>query len=348
MKYRVLPALVLAALGALAAPRAALAAADALDAVRDRGVLGCAVSNDEDDFSQFDAHGNVSAFGADLCRAVAAAIFPGGHAKVRIDTTGDEITAVRAVADGHDDLAFGTTPDPAIAVGLHVAYAPPFLIDGEGFLVNRGENIRAVAGLAGKRVCFVEGTPEAETVKTGLAARHVPFTPFPFSERGEMMGALATGHCDAVTGDVTELAAERLTLPALQRNGAILADTITTDPWSVVVRADAVRLLAVVVALQDGLVTAAERGVTRDDAARLRQRAEDPVVRRLLGADDWVGRAIGLDREFLLRALATSGNQAELFARDLGDPSPLRLPRGSNRPVASGGALISIPVGGGR
>lgn len=44
------------------------------------------------------------------------------------------------------------------------------------------------------------------------------------------------------------------------------------------------------------------------------------------------------------RSFAAIGNQAELYRRDLGDASKLRLPVGPNAPLEQGGALLSIPV----
>ena len=285
----------------------------------------------------------MSRFGADLCRAVAAAILP-GDARTAITGTGDEIKALRAVRDGHADIALGATPDPALGSQLSLSYAQPFLIDGQGFLVNRDVGIGDIAGLAGRRICFVEGSPEGVTLKTAMAERHIPFTAFPFSERGEMMGALATGHCDAVTGDVTELAAERLSLPALVRNGVLLAGRITVDPWAPVMRADAPRLRAVVDVVEDGLVSATVLGIDR--RAALSQDAHPPESQagRLLGDSGWQAKGLGLDERFLRRAIAAVGNQAELYRRDLGDASPLKLPVGPNAPLEQGGALLSIPV----
>ena len=323
------------------------ARADTLDDIRARGTLICAISDDIDDFSQFDAHGDLSAFSADLCRAVAAAVLPNGT-RTKIIGTGDEITAVRDVADGRADIAFGTTPDPAIGVGLHLAYAPPALFDGQGFLINRDEAFTDLRSLAGKRICFIEGTPPEETLKSRFAALGIDFTAFPFSERGEMMGALATGHCNVVTGDVTELANQRLALPALARNGVIMAPLITTDPWSPVVRADARRLLAVMATVEYGLVSASERGITQTNAAARAASSGDPAVARLLGAGTWQARGLGVDERFLLRAIEAVGNSDELYRRDVGAGSRLELPVGANQPIPSGGALVDIPVEGER
>ena len=327
--------------------RAPASRADPLDDIRHRGALACAISKDVDDYSQFDLHGDLSALSADLCQAVSAAIFPGAARPVTIVATGDEISAVRDVHDGHADIAFGTTPDPALGAQLGVAFAPPILIDGQSFLVDRHDRIADVAGLSGRRVCVIEGTPEAELLRTRMAELGVAYVPFPFSERGEMMGALATGHCDAVTGDLSELANQRLALPALEAD-QVLPHPITVDPWSPVLRGDAGRLMAIVAAVEYGLVSAADLGIRRADATTRAAHPGDPAVGRLLGSGGWQARGIGVDERFLLRAIEAVGNYDELYRRDVGDRSPLRLPVGANVSITRGGALPSIPIGGPR
>ena len=327
--------LVLLALGARAR-------ADALVDIRQRNVLRCAVSVDTDDYSDFDGHGDLSALGTDYCRAYAAAIL-GDPSRIGIEERGDEITALHAVRDGRADIAVGSTPDPSIGLGLGLIFAPSILIDGQGFLADPALGIHHVRDINSARVCFIGGPPPSEAVGARLGAMRVAFRPFEFSERGEMMGALATGHCNLVTADVTELANLRLSLPALTRF-EILPETITTDPFAPAVRAAEMRLLAIVTAIDDGLLQAEESGLAQANAASQARSSHDPIVRRLTGTDGWIGPSLGLDQRWLLRAIEAVGNRAEIYRRDVGDASKLRLPAGPNRPVAFGGALFAPPV----
>lgn len=319
-----------------------LARADGLDTIRQHQLLRCAVSTDTDDFSMFDGHGDLSSFGADYCRAYAAAIL-GDPGRARIQPAGDEISALRAVRDGKADIAVGSTPDPSLGLALGLSFAPAILIDGQGFLADPALGIHHIDQIGRSRVCFIGGPPPSQAVGPKLGAMHIPFSPFEFSERGEMMGALATGHCNLVTADVTALANFRLSLPALAPF-IILPETITTDPLSPAIRQGEARLLSVVEAVDNGLLQSEENGLTRANAAAAAHSSEDPIVRRLTGTDGWIGPLLGLDQHWLLRAVEATGNRAEIYARDVGSGSRLRLPPGPNRPVSSGGALFAVPV----
>ncbi len=318
------------------------AQADNLSDIRHRGHLRCAVNIDTDDFSDFDGHGDVSTFETSYCRAIAAAIL-GDAGRAAILSEGDEISGLHDVRDGRADLMGGAPPPPQGGHARAIAVAGPILLDGQGFLVDPKLGIGNLAELKDARVCFIGNTPAQDTLHDRLGELGVKFTPFEFSERGEMEAALATNHCNLVTGDITELANMRLSLPALA-GFDILAETITVDPLAPAVHDGEPHLLAVVTAVDDGLLETEEHGVTRANAAGLVRTATDPIVRRLVGRDGWIGPALGLDNGFLARAVEAEGNHAEIYRRDAGDRSRLHLPVGANRPVSAGGALITLPV----
>ena len=336
MPTRLLTILLLAIFGV------AQARADTLDDIRHRGHLTCAVSLDTDDQSLFDGHGDLSRFETDYCRAISAAIL-GDPARATIDAEDDESAGLRDLRAGHADIMIGSTPDPALALAMHLRFTPPILIDGQGFLVDPKLGIRSLADIKTARVCFIGNTPAANMITDRMAELGARFSPFEFSERGEMMSAVATNHCNLMTGDITELANERLALPATE-HFEILPQLITTDPLSPFVRNGDERLAAIVTAVDAGLLQATVHGVTRADAASLAKTATNPIIRRIVGSDGWIGPSLGLDDRWLLRAVEAVGNQAEIYGRDVGSGSKLHLPVGPNAPLESGGALLATPV----
>jgi general L-amino acid transport system substrate-binding protein len=51
-----------------------------------------------------------------------------------------------------------------------------------------------------------------------------------------------------------------------------------------------------------------------------------------------------LDKEWLARAVKTTGNYGEIFERNVGPKSPLQLPRGLNNLWSKGGVQYAPPV----
>ncbi len=104
-----------------------------LDRVRTQHQVNCGVVTDQDDYSKEDTHGNLAAFGADLCRAVTAAVL-GSDAKVIVSAYPDEPTGLAAVAAGKIDILGAATPSLQNRAHYAVQFGPVILYDGQGFL----------------------------------------------------------------------------------------------------------------------------------------------------------------------------------------------------------------------
>ena len=69
-----------------------------------------------------------------------------------------------------------------------------------------------------------------------------------------------------------------------------------------------------------------------------------PEVRRLTGVEGGFGKALGVDDAFVLHAVKAVGNYDEMFERNLGTGSKLRIPRGLNQLWSAGGVLYAPPM----
>jgi general L-amino acid transport system substrate-binding protein len=67
-------------------------------------------------------------------------------------------------------------------------------------------------------------------------------------------------------------------------------------------------------------------------------------VQRILGTSEDTGKLLGLDKEWAYRAIKAVGNYGEMFERNLGPNSTLKLPRGANNLWSKGGLIYAPPV----
>jgi len=91
------------------------------------------------------------------------------------------------------------------------------------------------------------------------------------------------------------------------------------------------------------LIQAEEVGVTQANLKDMKK-SDDILVRRLLGAHRGWGQFIGLDDEWAARAIEAVGNYGEMFERDLGSGSAMKLERGANNLSTHGGLMYSNPI----
>jgi general L-amino acid transport system substrate-binding protein len=124
----------------------------------------------------------------------------------------------------------------------------------------------------------------------------------------------------------------------------LLPETISQDPLAASVRDDDPQWAALVNWVMEALVQAEESGVTQTNCKAMRAHADsDPVLRFLLGGSREIGHGLGLDDDWVARVIAATGNFGEIYERDLGSASHLKLSRGENKLRAHGGAMTALP-----
>jgi general L-amino acid transport system substrate-binding protein len=138
------------------------------------------------------------------------------------------------------------------------------------------------------------------------------------------------------------LYAERAKLKSPEEH-TVLPEVISKEPLGPLVRQGDDAWFNIVKWIYFALVNAEEMGVTSknvDDKAR----SEAPDVRRLLGVEGNYGESLGLSRDWAYRIVKLVGNYGEIFDRNLGDGSKLRIKRGVNGLWSKGGLQYAPPV----
>ncbi len=293
-----------------------------LDQVRQSGHLACGSVTEPADDNKDDTHGRTAALGADICRAVAAALL-GDANRATVFGFHDEREGMMGLQRHQIALLVGASPNPGMAARYGVTFGQPVFFDGQGFLVRRNTGIASLADLAGKPVCFIGGTQAEADARRAMAQRGIAFHPFPFEEMGEMEAALVTGHCSAQTGDVSALGAGRSGFHGQVSAFVLLPETITLDPLSPVMLSGDADWQRVVDWVGYALVQAEIAGVTADNAEAL-SRTGDDQLRTLLGTRRSADGGLGMPPGWGLRAIRAVGNYGEMFDRDLGAHSPCR------------------------
>jgi len=322
----------------------ALHAGTTLERIRQTGTLRCGINRERPEYSTSDDHGARAAFDADLCRAVAVALL-GPGAKVAVTQYDDDVTSMAALGGGKVDLLPTLTFDLTHATAAGIIFSPPVLYDGVGFLVPASADIAHAEQLGGKKICFLAETEVEVALRQWFGQQQIKFLPFPFQEEGEMEAAFMTGNCTALAGDRTRLANTRL---SLGEKYALLPEQVSSDPLAAASRADDAAFARIVFWTMEVLLNAEESGLTQKNIAAARSRPDaagvDEAAQTLLGQTGATGTQLGLRSNWAAEVIAAVGNYGEIYARDLDEGSPLKLPRGENRLARDGGLMLPLPL----
>jgi len=340
MKYRPAALAGLAALSLLAGSPAL--AGKTLEAIKARGQLICGVNTGLAGFSMADANGRWSGLDVDICRATAAAVLGDGDKVKYVPLSSQQ--RFTALQSGEVDLlsrntTFTLTRDAAL--GLHMTAVTYY--DGQGFMVPVKSRIKNARQLKGQTICVQSGTTTEKNLSDFSRAHKLNLKPVVFEKLEAATGAYFAGRCAAYTTDASSLASIRGKEARNPAEHLILPELISKEPLGPMVRRGDDDWFAVVKWVVYGLLEAEEYGVNRGNLEQMK-RSDDPVVKRLLGTGEDMGKLLGLDREWLLRALRTTGNYGEIFERNLGAQSTLKLPRGANQLWNRGGLMYPMPI----
>jgi general L-amino acid transport system substrate-binding protein len=313
-----------------------------LDAVTKKGFVQCGVSDGLPGFSYADSKGVYQGIDADVCRAVAAAVF-GDANKVRFTplTAKERFTALQS--GEVDVLSRNTTWTSSRDAGMGLSFAGVTYYDGQGFLVNKKLGVKSAKELDGAAVCIQAGTTTELNLSDYFRANGMKYTPITYDKSDESAKALEAGRCDVLTSDQSQLYAQRIKL-ASPDDYVVLPEVISKEPLGPVVRRGDDEWFAIVRWALFAQVNAEELGVTSANVEDMVKTSKNPDVRRLLGAEGEYGKDLRLPKDWAVKIIKQVGNYGEMFERNVGMGSELKIARGLNALWNKGGLQYAPPV----
>ena len=299
-----------------------------LSLVRKRGYLVCGVNPGLAGFAYPDTQGHWRGFDVDFCRAVAAATL--GDAKaVRFLPVSVE-NRFHALQSGQVDLlARNTSWTMERDAGLGFDFPATTYYDGQGFLVAKALNLTSAGELNQARICVQAGTASQANLADYFRAHGLTFREVLVADDAAARAKYQADGCDAFTADVSALASSR----SIMNNPAayeILPDVISKEPLGPVVRQTDPVWTDIVRWTIYSTMIAEELKVTGKNASDLAANSPDPRIRRLLGSDGSFGAMLDLKPDWALSVVTQVGAYDEIFNRNVGDGSALKLGRGVN------------------
>jgi len=331
-----------AALAAAALAAAPAFAGKTLDTIKSRGQLVCGVNTGLAGFSAADSQGKWTGLDVDVCRAIAAAILNDGEKVKYVPLTAQQ--RFTALQSGEIDILSRNTTwtlTRDASLGLH--FTGTTYYDGQGFMVPVKAKLKSAKGLKNATVCVQSGTTTEKNLTDFSRTHKLNIKPIVFEKQEAATGAYFSGRCVAFTTDASGLASIRNKDAKDPKEHVILPELISKEPLGPAVRRGDDEFYAIAKWVVFGLIEAEEYGITQANVDQMKS-SQDPVVMRILGTSEDTGKLLGLDKDWMARALKTTGNYGEIFERNVGPKTPLALPRGVNNQWNKGGIMYAPPI----
>ena len=314
--------------------------AQTLESIRAAHHMECGAVASADDWNGEDVHGNLSALEAEVCRAVAVAIFGDAHALTIQDFPG-EPEVLSALKAGTIQVAMGISPSTSTATHFGIGFGPPIFYDSQRLMVSKRSGITELAGLRDKLICALDMSPPERALHDEMTARGIPYALQSHSEQGEMDAAVAVRRCTAGTALESRLAQSRANFHAVTSDFVFLPERFGLYPVVPAYRYGDQKFGLLIDWTVSALIEAEALGITQANVAAAVKR-EDMRAEQLLGHDFATAQALGLAHDWAAKVIAATGNYGEIFQRTTG--RPYHLDRGLNALWTEGGLMHPLPM----
>ena len=321
-------------------PLVSAANAQTLASIKASRHLDCGTVQSVDDWNGEDVHGDLSALGGEICRAVAVAILSGSEG-LSIHAYPAEPEALAALKAGEIQLVVGVSPSATVAAQFGVDFGPPVFYDSQRILVSKQSGVVDLAGLRDQLICALDMSPPERTLRDELTARRIAYALQSHSEQGELDAAVAVRRCVAGTGMESRLAQSRANFHARTSDFVFLPERLSLAPVVPAYSDKDPAFRRIVDWTISALIEAEALGVTKDNVAEASKR-EDMRAEQLLGHDFATAQALGLKHDWAAKVIAATGNYGEIFERTTGEP--YHLERGLNALWTQGGLMAPMPM----
>jgi general L-amino acid transport system substrate-binding protein len=316
-----------------------------LATIQERGVLNCGVSGGLPGFSLSNPDtGRMEGLDADFCRVLAVAIFGDAYTEDSVNfvelTSDVRFTALQAgeVDVLHRNTTWTLTRD----ITLGSDFGPTTFYDGQGLLVRIADGFTSLADTEGATFCSTSGTTTEKNITDAYRGLFGEDPVLVLAEGPEQnLADFESGACDILTSDKSQLSGLR-SVASDPSSLILLPDTLSKEPLGPMYLGGDSQFGDIVNWSVYATFQAEEYGLTSENIGDM-MGGDDINIQRFLGeTEDGYGDALGISNSFAANIVATVGNYAEIYERNVG---PIGISReGSLNAAWTDGGLLYSPA----
>jgi general L-amino acid transport system substrate-binding protein len=325
------------------APDPSHAASQTLDAVKKRGELLCGTGlGNRRGFASTDSQGRWQGFDVDYCKAIAAATL-GDASKVKYIALSDS-QRFPAIQSGEIDvLANVTTWTLTRDTDVGLDFAPPTFYTGLAMMVHKDSGVKSASQLDGATVCVFPGTTSERNTADFFRANKMTYKPVVIDSPKQQTDAYLSKRCDVMAMFAPGLGMVRAFEAPNPEDHILLPEFLAKEPLAPAVRHGDSGWKDIVSWVIFATFAAEEYGITSKNVDEVREADPNPQVQRILGKVPGGGKSLGLEENWAYNLIKQVGNYEEIFDRNVGKDSAIKMDRGLNKPWTKGGLLYAPP-----
>lgn len=309
--------------------------------IQKRGFLQCGVSTGSPGFSSVDSQGRWTGLDVDFCRGLAAAVL-GDATKVKFLPLAEN-NAFTALLGGEIDVLsrhsnWNYTRDSALAVD----FAGVNYYDTQGIMVARSLGAESLGDLKKVRICSTGGGASEENLVEYLQESNIEYKIISFDTIDLAVKGFEGEACDLMSMQLSRLYGVQMGL-AKRQFALILPNVIGKEPLGPVVRQGDDIWFDIVRWTHFAMLNAEELGITSQNIEEMKI-SNSLQIKKFFGLEGSGGRGLGLNNDWAAQVIRQVGNYGEIFERNLGINSAMRINRGLNNLWSKGGLQYAPPL----
>jgi len=309
-----------------------------LGTIKAQNVIRCGTNLSMNAFTQKNTQGNYEGIDPTICSILSLAIFgtPDNYEMLHIDAD----KADKAISSGKIDVMLGNSYITASKeIDGYTVPAATIYHDRLVMLAKTDKKPTSMLDLQNENVCIVPKSPDIENFEEYLRKYNLSLRTIKFANFQSAKASLLMNRCKLLVGDETTLSAIRDELKS-RKDIFLLPEEIDSHPIYILVSKNNADLQSIVKWVINALIMAEENDITSKNIA-IMTGENNLSLRNLLGTNPQIWKKLGLQSNWVKKAIKLYGNYGEIYEKNLGSKSPLKLPREKSNLIKDGGVFKS-------
>ncbi len=309
--------------------------------IQSRGYVICGTDLSSHTLAYKDKDGYWSGIDADICRNFAAAIFGNEDSFRLVNVPADRMAT--ALSNNQADIILGNATlsarqeisSPAAAIDI-------LYYDRQVFASRQKTDATSMEAFKGAKVCVLDKSIDMANLNEYNHKYALEFKMLAFPNMDAAKQAFYLNRCDLISGSEIYLRGLTQSLVSKNNNVTVLPETIAYRPiYAYSIKSNpTLRIIGKWIINAPKL--AEQQGITSKNADAFIG-VRDSSLKNLLGLDKSLWKAFGLQAEWVTPAIKRRGNFGEMYERNLGRESSLKIERNKNYLLDKGGLISAQP-----